>query len=100
MIEIHRANKRRQRIGTMCASDAERLLRTYTYYSDDPDSPNEKGYQRPPDEVRYPEIAADIETHGATPVILSDRGRWQSLLATPDATVSMTVDEVIDALHA
>ena len=98
MIEIHRAHKPGQRTGSMLASDAEKLLRTYTYYTDDPDSPNGKGYQRPPDEARYPEIATDIEVHGATPLIVSDRGRWKSLLDHENGTISMTLDEVLAAL--
>jgi DGQHR domain-containing protein len=91
---------RYQRIGHMAASDALKLVRTYTYYTDDPDSPNEKGYQRPPDESRYPKIAGDIEEHGATPIILSDRGRWSPLLPSPETTVEMSVDEVLAALTA
>lgn len=101
MIEIHRANKRGQRTGAMLASDAARLLQTYTYYTADPDSPNGKGYQRPPDESRFAEIAADIEVHGATPLIVSDRGRWQSILEEhgQNGTFSLSADEVLDALE-
>src|SRR5262245_40562449 len=100
MIEIYGAKRHGERVGTMLASDAEKLLRTYTYYTDDPDSPNLKGYQRPADPSRYPEIAADIEEHGATPIIVSDRGRWRTLLGNGNGTISMTVDEVIAALEA
>lgn len=94
---VHRKQPE-QRIGSMSASDADQLLRTYTYHTEDPDSPNQKGYQRPPDETRFPQIAADIDQYGATPIILSDRGRWQTLFSGPNRPLEMTVDEVIEAL--
>jgi DGQHR domain-containing protein len=100
VIKIMDADRQGKRMGRMAASDAERLLKTYTYYTDDPDSPNGKGYQRPPDESRYAEIAADIEMHGVTPIILSDRGRWKSILGDGSIDVAMTLEEMLEVLDA
>ena len=86
------------RLGSMLVSDAEKLLKTYTHYTDDVRSPNGKGYQRPPTESRFPQIAAYLKDHGVTPIILSDRGRWQSLWRTPDTTITCTVDEALQGL--
>jgi DGQHR domain-containing protein len=98
MIKIHAAHHGDQRLGSMSASDAQRLLKTYTYYTEDPDSPTDRGYQRPPDPARYAPIAADIELHGATPITLSDRGRWAFLLDEPSSTIDMSLKDFVDAL--
>lgn len=102
MLKIYPAHSMalNKRLGTMLVSDARRLLKTYTYYTDDSMSPNGKGYQRPPTESRYPQIAADLRDHGITPVILSERGRWQSLWRTPDTNFEAPVEEVLQTLEA
>jgi DGQHR domain-containing protein len=87
-----------QRLGSMLVSDAETLLKTYTYYEDDPLSPTGKGYQRPPTESRFPQIAADLKVHGVTPLIISERGRWKPLWRTPDTTIELGVEEVVELL--
>ncbi len=86
------------RLGSMLVSDAEKLLTTYTHYTEDALSPNGKGYQRPPTESRFPQIAAYLKDHGVTPIIISDRARWQALWRTPDTTIEMSADEALEML--
>ncbi len=89
-----------QRIGSMSASDAQKLLKTYTYFTPDPLSPSEKGYQRPANVTRFAAIARDMEIHGVTPLIISDRGRWGCLFRSVDSAIEMEVDEFIASIQA
>jgi DGQHR domain-containing protein len=100
MIHVYPAHidEPEQRMGWIHASDAARLLKAYTYYTEDPDSPTGKGYQRPPTPSRFPKIASDIAAHGCTPLTLSDRGRWRSLLSRTDAIIRMSFPELMKAL--
>lgn len=100
MLKIYPAHttEGNQRLGSMRVSDAEKLLKTYTYYEDDPLSPTGKGYQRPPTESRFPKIAADLKVNGVTPLIVAERGRWRALWRSPDTTIEMTVEEVLEVL--
>lgn len=100
MIKIYPAHDQspEQRLGSMATSDADKLLKTYTYYTEDTDSPNGQGYQRPPDETRYPKIAEYLRLHGVTPIIISDRSRWKSLFPSSDTTVEIGIDEALEHL--
>lgn len=100
MLRIYPAHTRdpEQRLGSMAASDAEKLLKTYTYHDQDPGSPAGRGYQRPPDPTRFSAIATYIEKHGVTPLIICDRGRWSTLLPGSETMVQMDILEVIAAL--
>lgn len=86
----------------MRASDARQLLKTYTYYTSDPDSwdQDKHGYQRPADEKRFLKIATDIKNHGATQIVISERGRWNKLLSAPNQSVEMDAENFLTLLGA